>query len=145
MVNPWYLALGLAVIALTPLLLRRLHRLALRLEERGYLYYRNRKPQSGALSSILAFNGAIEPGIAYVLEARQKQQSELTQRDMVLARLLSLLQTEAIDREAIRELLMTYGGADWPALYDEAVQLALRSDPSGTRSFPKAAEVSPNR
>jgi hypothetical protein len=45
-----------------------LHRLALRLEARGHLYYLNRKPKGGSpMGSLVAFQQAIEPRVEHVL------------------------------------------------------------------------------
>ncbi len=44
-----------------------LHRLALHLEERGHLYYVNKKPGSSAIGSFVALQRALEPQIQHVI------------------------------------------------------------------------------
>jgi hypothetical protein len=51
-----------------------LHRLALWMEDRGHLYYLNKKPKSSPLGSLIAFQRAIEPRAHYVVQAEQVNQ-----------------------------------------------------------------------
>jgi hypothetical protein len=44
-----------------------LHRLALWMEERGYLYYLHKKPSSSAASCFVAFQQVIEPKVEHVI------------------------------------------------------------------------------
>jgi hypothetical protein len=44
-----------------------LHRFALRLEERGHLYYLNKKPSGSAAGCFVAMQRAIEPQIQHVI------------------------------------------------------------------------------
>jgi hypothetical protein len=44
-----------------------LHRLALRLEEHGHLYYLNKKPSGSAAGCFVAMHRAIEPQIQHVI------------------------------------------------------------------------------
>jgi hypothetical protein len=44
-----------------------LHRLALRLEDRGHLYYLNKKPRGSAAGCFVAMQRAIEPQIQHVI------------------------------------------------------------------------------
>jgi hypothetical protein len=44
-----------------------LHRLALRLEDRGHLYYLNKKPSGSAAGCFVAMQRAIEPQIQHVI------------------------------------------------------------------------------
>ncbi|MEQ1868566.1 MAG: hypothetical protein ABL961_00890 [Vicinamibacterales bacterium] len=54
-----------------------LHRLALRMEARGWIYYRKKRGSSGALSSaVLEVQSMFEPSKRYVLEERQKESTE---------------------------------------------------------------------
>jgi hypothetical protein len=46
-----------------------LHRLALHLEERGYLYYRHKKPEPGGHSTFLPLEEMIQPQVRNVIEA----------------------------------------------------------------------------
>jgi len=45
-----------------------LHRLGLWSEERGYIYYLNKKPRSGAAGSFVAFQQIIEPRMQHVIQ-----------------------------------------------------------------------------
>ena len=51
-----------------------LHRLALRLEERGHLYYLNKKPKSSAIGSFVAFQRIIEPQVQHVIHVTEETQ-----------------------------------------------------------------------
>jgi hypothetical protein len=140
--SSWQIGLIVVAVILAPIILYGLHRLLLRWEERGWIYYRRKKPQSGAMSCFSAIQQAIEPGYEHVAKIRQERREEASERDLLLARLLSCLQAERIDPEKIRELL-AYSPADWSNLYAEAIRLAGRSDPSRLDSFPSADEVRP--
>ena len=63
------LALGAALYGL--------HRLALRLERKGHLYYLHSKPSGSALgNAALAVQSILEPGKRHVVEERQAERSE---------------------------------------------------------------------
>ena len=63
------LALGAALYGL--------HRLALRLERKGHLYYLHSKPSGSALgNAALAVQSILEPDRRYVVEERQAERSE---------------------------------------------------------------------
>jgi hypothetical protein len=54
-----------------------LHRLALRLERKGHLYYIHSKPSGSALgNAALAVQSILEPDRRYVVEERQTERSE---------------------------------------------------------------------
>ena len=142
--SPWQIGLIVAAVILTPIILYRLHRLLLRCEERGWIYYRHRKPQSGAMSCFSAIQQAIEPGYEHVAKIRQERREEASERDLLLAKLLSQLQAERIDREAIRELLAGYIDGDWRNLYADAVRLASNADLARAARVPAWDEVRPN-
>ena len=50
-----------------------LHRLCLRLEERGWLYYKHKKPSSSAISSFVALQNMLEPPTQHVLQAKEQK------------------------------------------------------------------------
>jgi hypothetical protein len=50
-----------------------LHRLALRLEERGHLYYLHKKSSGGAAGCFVALQRAIEPQIQHVIHVNEKR------------------------------------------------------------------------
>jgi hypothetical protein len=49
-----------------------LHRFALYLEERGHLYYLNKKPKGGGAGCFVAFQQMIEPRIQHVIHVSQE-------------------------------------------------------------------------
>jgi hypothetical protein len=66
----WVLVIALGLGALYGL-----HRLALWMEEHGYIYYLHKKPKGGsAIGSLVAFQRAIEPRAEYVIQAEQVNQ-----------------------------------------------------------------------
>jgi hypothetical protein len=71
----WMIVGWVLIIALGLDALYRLHRLALWMEERGYIYYLHQKPKGGsAIGSLVAFQRAIEPRAEYVIQADQVNQ-----------------------------------------------------------------------
>ncbi len=54
--------------SLVPLVLYALHRLAPRLEERGYLYYWHTKPEPGGWSAAWVLQEIYQPRITHVIE-----------------------------------------------------------------------------
>jgi hypothetical protein len=142
--SSWQIGLIVVAVILTPIILYRLHRLLLRWEERGWIYYRRKKPQSGAMSCFSAIQQAIEPGYEHVAKIRQERREEASERELLLAKLLSQLQAEQIDREAIRELLTGCADGDWQNLYAEAVRLASNADTARAARMPAWDEVRPN-
>ena len=65
----WILVIGFGFVALYGL-----HRVALWMEDRGYIYYLNKKPKSSPLGSLIAFQRAIEPRAHYIVQAEQVNQ-----------------------------------------------------------------------
>jgi hypothetical protein len=49
-----------------------LHQLALYLEERGHLYYINKKPKSSAIGSFVALQRALEPQVQHVIHVTEE-------------------------------------------------------------------------
>lgn len=142
-VSAWQIALIVAAIILTPVILYRLHRTLLRWEDHGWIYYWHKRPQSGAMSCFSAIQQAIEPGYEHVAKIRQERRDQASEREILLAKLLSRLQAEQIDLEAIRELLAGCSDGDWASLYADAVQLASCGDPTRAAGLPTADDVRP--
>ena len=69
----WQIALwgisGLAVLTA----LYGLHRFCLKLEERGWLYYKHKKPTSSLMSSFVALQQFIEPPVRYVHHVKEQK------------------------------------------------------------------------
>ncbi len=49
-----------------------LHRFALHLEERGHLYYLNKKPKGSAIGSFVAFQRILEPQVQHVIHVTEE-------------------------------------------------------------------------
>jgi hypothetical protein len=74
-------------------------RLCLWLEDRGWLYYRRKKPSSSPLSALIAFQQYVEPGVKHVHHAGQARPAAV--RERLLACLLNLLGTTPVNVEGI--------------------------------------------
>jgi hypothetical protein len=70
----WMVVGWMVVIILGLGALYGLHRLALWMEDRGYIYYLHETPKSSSLGSLIAFQRAIEPCAHYVVQADQVNQ-----------------------------------------------------------------------
>jgi hypothetical protein len=53
-----------------------LHRLMLRLEERGLVYYLHKMPRGGGAGSFVALQKALEPRTQHVLQIREEKRFE---------------------------------------------------------------------
>lgn len=67
--------LWLAAIPAGLAVLYGLHRLCLSLEERGWLYYLHKKPDSSAASSFVALHQAIDPTAKHVFHVGEQRRS----------------------------------------------------------------------
>ncbi len=63
----WNWALGLVALVAAAFAL---HRLALRLEAAGYLYYRDRKPNPGGVPAFLPLEEFIQPQVEHLMDAQ---------------------------------------------------------------------------
>jgi len=71
-----------------------LDRLGLWLEDRGWLYYRRKKPTSSPMTALVAIQQAIDPGIRHVVEVKHHQRSEkekAADRERLVALLVEVL------------------------------------------------------
>src|SRR6516225_7829084 len=92
-------ALAIAIVAA----LYGLDRLGLWLEDRGWLYYRRKKPTSGSMSSLVAMQQFVEPSIKHVVEVRQAKRSETdieADKERILEMLIEVLQSTRVNVEA---------------------------------------------
>jgi hypothetical protein len=62
----WIYLAGLIAL---PVVLYGLHRFCLRLEERGYLYYKYKQPKPGGTPAFLEFQKFIQPNVQEAVEA----------------------------------------------------------------------------
>jgi hypothetical protein len=58
-----------------------LHRLCLKLEERGHLFYRHRKPSSGAARMFVPFQEMIDPPVKQVVQAEDPEMKRIKADD----------------------------------------------------------------
>jgi hypothetical protein len=72
-VNAWTISFWTACAVGGLGLLYALHRMALRLEERGHLYYLKKKPAGGASGCFVAFQQVIEPQIQHVIQVKDER------------------------------------------------------------------------
>jgi hypothetical protein len=70
-----WIVIGVAVVAVGPVVYA-LDRLGLWLEKRGLLYYRKRKPSSGAASCMVGMQQFIEPQVKHVLQIDEQKPAE---------------------------------------------------------------------
>ena len=68
----WTLLLWTAYLVGGTACLYALHRLALWLEDRGHLYYINKKPKSSTVGSFVALQGALEPQVQHVIHVTEE-------------------------------------------------------------------------
>ena len=69
----WNAWVWFAVIAGSVAAIYGLHRLLLRLEARGYVYYLHKKPTSGMASSCIALQEFIEPDVKHVYQVKEQK------------------------------------------------------------------------
>lgn len=67
---PWYAWLVLVLVSLYPL-----HRLACRLEDAGWIYYRHGNGSQSAGNVLASLDAAFQPGRQHEIERRQDEQS----------------------------------------------------------------------
>jgi hypothetical protein len=72
-VDIWIVMFWIGCVVGGALGLLALHRLALHLEERGHLYYVNKKPKSSAIGSFVALQRALEPQVQHVIQVKDER------------------------------------------------------------------------
>ena len=80
----WWVLLVVAAFLLVPAL-RFLDRLGLWLEDRGWLFYKKKKPSSSALGSLVALQQFLEPGVQHVIRANDERREEDEARERLLS------------------------------------------------------------
>ena len=75
----WAVAVWSLIIASGVAALYGLHRLALWLEEHGWLFYKHKKPSSSAVSCFVALQQALEPPIQHVLHVNEEKRRHTEQ------------------------------------------------------------------
>ena len=137
----WLVWPALAIAAVAALF--GLDRIGLWLEDRGWLYYRRKRTSSSPMSSWVAMQQIIEPGVRHVVEVKHHQRSEKEKeagRERLFAMLVEVLRSSPANGEAIRFYLASAKGMglDWRALYEDAAKAV-----GGTR-LPPLDEVAPD-
>ena len=125
-----------------------LNRFCLWLEDRGWLYYRRKKPGSSAASAWVAMQQFIEPGVKHVVQIKQERRSEEDEeadKERVLANLSATLDAIPINPEVVRYYLSVAqrAGLDWKSLYEEAVQIRRSRRRDSDALIPSPEEVAP--
>ena len=124
-----------------------LHCLCLWLEDRGWLYYLHKKPSSSPMSSLVAMQQFIEPGVKHVVEVKQDRriEKEEASKKRILAMLVETLRSCPVNVEAVRVYLMAAKkiGLDWQALYEQAVKAELLERPDRATVLPTLETVAP--
>ncbi len=67
--SPWRILLWILIVASVPFVLYAVHRLALGMEERGYIYYIHKKPKGGSGGAFLGLQQIVEPQVQHVIRA----------------------------------------------------------------------------
>ena len=123
-------------------------RLCLWLEDRGWLYYRRKKPSSSPASSWVALQQFIEPGVKHVIQIKQEKRSEEDEkagRERLFACLLVSLGSTPAPVEEIRFYLTAAknAGIDWRELYEEVKSAELSNRPDRAALIPSPDSVAP--
>ena len=132
----------MAAVTLLPAL-RLLDRLGLWLEDRGWLFYRRKKPSSSPLSNLVSIQQIIEPGVQHVVRVnaeRRPEDGSGSPWDRLLECVRASLMASPANPEVIRVYLAQArrDGLNWQDLYARAVQ-GLPED-----RVPPLADVAPD-
>jgi hypothetical protein len=143
----WHLLVGgLAVLGVVAALYG-LDRLGLWLEDRGWLYYRRKKPSSSPASCWVAMQRLVEPGVKHVAHVGQERHGEDAEakKERVMAALLACLDATPVNKEEVRLCLTAARrqGLDWRGLYEEAVRLQRSARPDLAPGLPSPDDVAP--
>ena len=146
--NVWHwLIVGLAGLGLIPAIWL-LDRLGLWLEDRGWLYYRKKKPTTSSMSAWVGLQQFIEPGVKHVVQMGQERRvgdDEAGRKERLLANVLASLEAMPLNCEEIRTYLTLAKreGLDWKELYEEAVQIQASARPERADLIPTTDDVAP--
>jgi hypothetical protein len=124
-----------------------LHHLCLWLERRGWLFYRDRKPESSPLSCLVGLQRQIEPGIVHVIEQKHNAKTQRAlpgEPDDIVTELANcFLGATAVDFEAAKALLARARalGLDDRAIRNDAFEIVGRLRPDRLSSLSEFAEM----
>jgi hypothetical protein len=146
-VAAWHCLLGFLVVMGIAAALYGLDRLGLWLEDRGWLYYRRKKPDSSPASMWVAMQQFVEPGVRHVREVRQghKQEDEEERKERLLAYLCDCLDAATVRSEEVRLYLAAAhkAGLDWREMYAEALRRHQAAHHARNGHVPSADDVTP--
>jgi hypothetical protein len=114
------------------------------LEDRGWLFYLRKRPSSSSVSSWIALQQFIEPGVKHIVEVRQEQRHG-EDEESLLAQLLRCFDAETLNPEEIRHYLTVAKrlDLDWQKLYEEALRVQASIRPDQAALLPPLTTVSP--
>jgi hypothetical protein len=144
----WHWVAGAVVVLGLLVALFYFDRFCLWLEDRGWLYYRKKKPTSSSGSVFVALQQFIEPRVKHVVQVKQESRSEQdlqAARERAIGNLLEALAAPPVNPEVIRFYLSMAqkSGLNWKALYEEAVHLHRAKRKDSDAAFPSPDEVAP--
>jgi hypothetical protein len=145
----WYWLTGAVIALALPIAIFWFDRFCLWLEDRGWLYYRNKKPTSSAGSVFVAMQQFIEPKVKHVVQVKQDSRSEqnlVAAKERALNSLLDALDASTVNPEVIRFYLSTAqrAGLDWKSLYEEAAQMHRARRKDADAAIPSPDELAPD-
>jgi hypothetical protein len=144
----WHILFGGLALLLVAAALYSLDRLGLWLEERGWLYYRRKKPSSSPHSMWVAMQQFLEPGVKHVREVGQepKEEDREAGRQRLASGLLACLEADPVKPEQVRLYLAAARNAGWDyeLLYAEAVRRHLSARPERAARMPPPEDVMPD-
>jgi len=144
----WHLLLGGVALVGIAAALYGLNRLGLWLEDRGWLYYRRRRPSSSPLSMWVAMQQYMEPGVKHVREAGQesKEEDHQASKERLVSGLLACLEADPVNPEHVRLYLAAAQEASWDCeqLYADAVRVHLAARPERSAQMPTLEDVMPD-
>jgi hypothetical protein len=141
-VTAWHCLLGFLLVVVIAATLYGLDRLGLWLVDRGWLYYRRKKPDSSPAGMWVAMQQFVEPGVRHVRDVQQghKQEDEEERKERLLAYLCDCLDATTVRPEEVRFYLAAAhkAGLDWREMYAEAIRRHRAAHP-----IPAADDVTP--
>lgn len=124
-----------------------LDRFGLWLEDRGWLYYRRKKPSSSRLSGLVVLQEFVEPSVKHIRHIHKEWRDEDREvvRERLIDSLLNLLDTTPVNVEEIRQCLADAkrAGLDWKPLYGEVIRMELSTRPERAELIPSPEDVAP--
>ena len=143
----WHCLIGLLALLAVAAALFGLDRLGRWLEDRGWLYYRRKRPSSSPLSMWVAMQQFVEPGVKHVCEVGQEPKDEERQdrKQRLTSGLLACLEADPVNAEQVRLYLAAARNAGWDCepFYAEAVRHHLAARPERAALMPRPEDVMP--